>query len=102
MTNELHYHNQNNVFARTHSGDCEVVSGRFDKAGRPDSALRCCRDGETCLKHIYDKTFKYVPSGSTNLNATFERVRREREQEAKDKAEKVTTIKPKVRGKTNV
>jgi hypothetical protein len=31
------------------------------------------------MKHIYDPTFRYTPSHETNIRATFERLRRERQ-----------------------
>jgi hypothetical protein len=55
------------------------------------------------MKSCLEKEFRYVSSGSTDLKATFERVRREQEEEAKAKAAKIAgTIKPKTKGKINV
>jgi hypothetical protein len=48
------------------------------------------------MKSILDPTFRYVPSGSTDLRKTFARVRREQEKakaEAEAKAAKVTPIR---------
>jgi hypothetical protein len=43
-------------------------------------------------KSVYDKGFRYVPSTSTDIRKTFERIRKEQklksEQEAKDEAER--------------
>ena len=54
------------------------------------------------MKSLLDKDFKYVPSNSTDLKSTFERVRKRQELEAKEKAAKVSEIKPRVKGKANV
>lgn len=52
------------------------------------------------MRSLLDKDFKYVPSGSTDLKATFQRVRDRQKQEADAKAAKVCgEIKPKIRGK---
>lgn len=52
------------------------------------------------MKSLLDPTFKYVPSGSTDLKETFRRVRERQEKEAKEKAEKVQEIKPRIRSKS--
>ena len=44
------------------------------------------------MKHVYDKEFKYVHSNSTDLNKTFERVRREMEEKAKETAKVVKPL----------
>lgn len=51
------------------------------------------------MRHIYEKDFRYVPSGSTDLKETFARVRERQEKEAKEKAKVVTEIKPRVKGR---
>jgi hypothetical protein len=33
------------------------------------------------MKHIYDPSFRYTPSHETNIRTTFERLRRERQDE---------------------
>lgn len=38
------------------------------------------------MKHILDSSFQYTPSHATDVSRTFERVRRELEQSARDAA----------------
>jgi hypothetical protein len=54
------------------------------------------------VKSVYDKSFRYTPAVKTNVAETFERVRREQQDAAKEKAEKIVgKITPK-KGKANV
>ena len=50
------------------------------------------------MKHILDRDFKYTPALKTDVRATIERVRKE-QQALAAQPQKVTTIKPRVRGK---
>jgi hypothetical protein len=44
------------------------------------------------MKSLLDKDFRYVHSSSTNVRATFDRVRREREKAAAETQQKVAAI----------
>jgi hypothetical protein len=39
------------------------------------------------MKRIFDRSFRYVPSHSTDIRRTFERIRKEREAEERRRAE---------------
>ena len=44
------------------------------------------------MKHILDKGFKYTPALDTDIRRTFDRLKREQQKRAREKAEKVTQL----------
>lgn len=47
------------------------------------------------MKSILDRSFKYTPAAKTDIRKTFERIRRERESNERERAAKVAPISKK-------